>query len=192
MNHRISLNKLNKTPAHRRAMIRNMLTALFRYERIKTTLAKAKALRRFAEKLITRAKVDGVHNRREAAKWVQDKAALNKLFTDIGPRFAKRPGGYTSIVKVGPRFGDASEMAYIRLVDQSLAAPAAKPAKKKAKSAASGDAATAPKASKSPVKASEKASEKAEKSAAAKKEPKAAEKISGKASAKTAPAASAE
>lgn len=165
-------------------MIRNMLTALFRYERIKTTLAKAKALRRFAEKLITRAKVDGVHNRREAAKWVQDKAALNKLFTDIGPRFAKRPGGYTSIVKVGPRFGDASEMAYIRLVDQSLAAPAAKPAKKKAKSAASGDAATAPKASKSPVKASEKA----EKSAAAKKEPKAAEKISGKASAKTAPA----
>lgn len=160
-------------------MIRNMLTALFRYERIKTTLAKAKALRRFAEKLITRAKVDGVHNRREAAKWVQDKAALNKLFTDIGPRFAKRPGGYTSIVKVGPRFGDASEMAYIRLVDQSLVAPAAKPAKKKAKSAASGDA--APAATKA---AKAKSPAKSDVAGAAKKELKTA----GKASAKTAPA----
>ncbi len=116
MNHRVSLKKLNKTPAHRKAMIRNMLVALFRNRRIKTTLAKAKVLRSFAERLITRARKDGVHNRRIACKWVQDKEILNKLFIEIGPQYMQRTGGYTRIVKIGPRYGDASEMAYIALV----------------------------------------------------------------------------
>lgn len=116
MKHRVSLKKLGKTPAHRKAMIRNMLVALFREQRIKTTFAKAKVLRRFAERLITRARKDGVHNRRMARKWIQDKAVLNTLFTEIGPQYVQRPGGYTRIVKMGPRYGDASEMAYIALV----------------------------------------------------------------------------
>ncbi len=136
MKHRVSLKKLSKTPAHRKAMMRNMLVALFREERIKTTFAKARVLRRFAERLITRARKDGVHNRRMARKWVQDKAILNKLFTELGPRYVQRPGGYTRIVKLGPRYGDASEMAYIALVvDEAQASAPTKKSKKRVKSA---------------------------------------------------------
>lgn len=120
MRHRVSLKKLSKTPAHRKAMIRNMLIALYRHEKIKTTFAKSKVLKRYAEKLITRAKVDSVHNRRMVAKWIQDKEVLNKLFTEIAPKFAQRPGGYTRIVKLGPRYGDATEMVYILLVEEEL------------------------------------------------------------------------
>ncbi len=116
MNHRIQLKKLSKTPAHRKAMIRNMLVALFRYERIKTTLAKSKVLQRIAERMITRARVDSVANRRLVAKWVQDKEVHAKLFTSIAPLFVDRKGGYTRIVKLGQRYGDASEMVYISLV----------------------------------------------------------------------------
>jgi large subunit ribosomal protein L17 len=93
-----------------------MATSLFRYERIKTTKAKALAVRRTAEKMITRAKTDSVHNRRIIAKDIQDKEILAKLFTDIGPRFKERPGGYTRILKLGYRQGDAAEMVLLELV----------------------------------------------------------------------------
>jgi large subunit ribosomal protein L17 len=95
-----------------------MTVALFRYERIRTTLAKAREAKKLAERLITRARVDSVHNRRIAARTVEDKAILGKLFTDIGPRFAQRPGGYTRILKLGKRFGDASEMVLLELVER--------------------------------------------------------------------------
>jgi large subunit ribosomal protein L17 len=93
-----------------------MVTSLFLEERIRTTRAKAQAIRRTAEKMITRAKEDTVHNRRIVGKDVKDKAALAKLFTDVAPRFAKRPGGYTRVLKLGQRAGDASEMVLLELV----------------------------------------------------------------------------
>jgi len=95
-----------------------MTVALFKYERITTTLAKAKETKRLAERLITRARTDSVHNRRIAARTIEDKAVLGKLFKDIAPRYVQRPGGYTRILKLGKRFGDASEMALLELVDR--------------------------------------------------------------------------
>ncbi len=121
MRHRIHIKKLSKTPAHRKAMLRNMLVSFFRYEQIKTTRAKSKLLQRYAERMITRARKDTVATRRLVAKWVQDKAILAKLFTVIAPIFSERNGGYTRIVKIGQRFGDASEMVYISLVEFSEA-----------------------------------------------------------------------
>jgi len=118
MDHRSSINKLGRTSAHRKALLRAQAKVLFRYERIRTTVAKAKVARRLAEKLITRAKVDSVHNRRIAAKSIDDGRILNKLFTDIAPRYAQRPGGYTRILKMGRRFGDASEMVILELLDR--------------------------------------------------------------------------
>ena len=120
MNHKNGFNPLSRTSAHRRALSRNMVTSLFRFERITTTKAKAKSVRRAAEKLITRAKVDSVHNRREAAKFIQDERILNKLFTDIGPRMQDRPGGYTRILKLGFRQGDAADVVILELVDYKL------------------------------------------------------------------------
>ena len=120
MKHKIGFNRLGRKAAHRIALLRNMATSLFRYERIKTTVAKAKELRKSAEKMVTRAKVDSVHNRRIIAKDIRDKAILNKLFTDIGPRFKERPGGYTRIIKLGRRKGDASEMVFLELIDRVL------------------------------------------------------------------------
>ncbi|MDR1747797.1 MAG: 50S ribosomal protein L17, partial [Spirochaetaceae bacterium] len=105
---------------HRRAMSRNMVTSLFRYERITTTKAKALEVRRAAEKLITRGKIDTVHNRRQAARYIQDEKILAKLFTDIGPRMKERQGGYTRIVKLGFRQGDAADIAILELVDYRL------------------------------------------------------------------------
>ncbi len=119
MDHRSSINKLGRNAAHRRALLKSQAVALIRYERIRTTEAKAKAARRLAEKLITRAKVDSVHNRRMAARSIDDGRVLNKLFTEIGPRFAQRPGGYTRILKMGKRFGDASEMVILELLDRT-------------------------------------------------------------------------
>ena len=116
MNHMNGFNPLSRTTAHRRAMSRNMVTSLFRYERITSTEAKAKEVRKAAEKLITRAKVDSVHNRRIAAKFISDEKILNKLFTEIGPRMKDRNGGYTRVVKTGVRRGDAAPMAIIQLV----------------------------------------------------------------------------
>jgi large subunit ribosomal protein L17 len=101
MRHRKKGRKLNRTAAHRKATLRNMATSLFRHERIETTTAKAKELRPFAERLIT------------------DREVLGKLFSDLGPRFAERPGGYTRILKLGTRRGDAAEMALIELVEKS-------------------------------------------------------------------------
>jgi len=98
-----------------------MVTSLLRYERIRTTKAKAIEVRRKAEKMITRAKLDSVHNRRIARRQVEDKAVLAKLFTDVGPRFSARPGGYTRILKLGRRPGDAAEMVLLELVERKTA-----------------------------------------------------------------------
>ena len=120
MNHKNGFNPLSRTSAHRRAMSRNMVTSLFRYERVTTTKAKALEVRKAAEKLITRAKVDTVHNRRVAAKFIADEKILNKLFTDIGPRMKDRNGGYTRVLKMGFRQGDAAEVVILELVDYKL------------------------------------------------------------------------
>ena len=123
MKHKMGFNRLGRSMSHRRALRRSMATALFRYERIKTTKTKAQDIRRVAERLITRARSDSVHNRRLVARTVQDKSVLAKLFTDIAPRFAGRPGGYTRILKLGQRYGDASEMVYLELVERKERAP---------------------------------------------------------------------
>ena len=143
MNHRNGFNPLSRTTAHRRAMTRNMVTSLFRYERITTTEAKAKEVRKAAEKLITRAKVDSVHNRRTVAKFIADEKILNKLFTEIGPRMKERNGGYTRILKLGFRQGDAADTVILELVDYKLpdsSAEEEKAAKKSAKKAEKADA----------------------------------------------------
>ena len=113
-------NPLSRTTAHRRAMSRNMVTSLFRYERVTTTKAKALEVRKAAEKLITRAKEDTVHNRRIAAKFIADEKILNKLFTEIGPRMKDRNGGYTRVLKMGYRQGDAADVVILELVDYKL------------------------------------------------------------------------
>ena len=120
MRNKTGFNPLSRTAAHQRAMSRNMVTSLFRFERITTTSAKAKEVRKAAEKLITRSKVDSVHNRRTAAKFIQDEKILNKLFTEIGPRMKDRNGGYTRILKLGFRQGDAADVVILELVDYKL------------------------------------------------------------------------
>ena len=120
MNHKNGFNPLSRTTAHRRAMSRNMVTSLFRYERITTTKSKALEVRKSAEKLITRAKEDTVHNRREVAKFIADEKILNKLFTEISPRMKDRDGGYTRVLKLGYRQGDAADVVILELVDYKL------------------------------------------------------------------------
>ncbi len=117
MRHRKSGRKLGRNSSHRKAMYRNMATSLVRHETIKTTVPKAKELRRVVEPLIALAKVDGVANRRLAFNRLRDKEAVGKLFSDLGPRFKDRPGGYLRILKTGPRAGDAAPMAIVQLVD---------------------------------------------------------------------------
>lgn len=119
MRHRKKGRSLSRTASHRRAVLRNLATALFRHERIQTTTAKAKELRPFAERLITLAKRGDLHARRLAARRIQDREVLGKLFDEIGPRFASRPGGYTRILKLGARRGDGAEMALIELVEKT-------------------------------------------------------------------------
>lgn len=119
MNNRIGFNRLGRKPSHRNAMHRNMVSSLFKYERITTTKAKAKEVRRSAEKMVTRAKEDTVHNRRVISRDIKDKAILAKLFTDISPRFKDREGGYTRILKIGCRNNDAAEMVLLELVEKS-------------------------------------------------------------------------
>lgn len=118
MRHRYSGRKLNRTGSHRRAMFRNMTASLVEHEVIKTTLPKAKELRSFAEPLITLAKQDSVANRRLAFDRLRNKAAVGKLFSDLGPRYEQRPGGYIRILKCGYRTGDKAPMAYVELVDR--------------------------------------------------------------------------
>jgi len=120
MRHRYSGRKLNKTGTHRRAMFRNMTASLVEHEVIKTTLPKAKELRSFAEPLITLAKSDSVANRRLAFDRLRSKQAVGKLFTDLGPRYLERPGGYIRILKCGNRTGDNAPMAYVELVDRPV------------------------------------------------------------------------
>ena len=119
MKHRVGFNRLGRKPSHRKAVHRNMVTSLLLHERIKTTHAKAREIRRSTEKMVTRAKEDSVHNRRMVGRDIKDKRALAKLFTEIGPRFKERPGGYTRILKLGPRAGDASEQVLLEFVDRN-------------------------------------------------------------------------
>ena len=119
MKHRNGFNALSRKTSERKALKRNMVTSLFRYERIETTKAKALEVRRMAEKMITRAKEDSVHNRRMIARDINDEAVLNKLFKEIAPLFAERKGGYTRILKTGNRLGDAAEMVILELVEKT-------------------------------------------------------------------------
>jgi len=120
MRHRQSGRQLNRNSSHRKAMFRNMTASLFEHELIKTTLPKAKELRRHAEPLITLAKSDSLANRRLAFDRVRDKAVVGKLFTELGPRYVARPGGYVRILKCGYRAGDKAPMAYVELVDRPI------------------------------------------------------------------------
>lgn len=116
MRHRVKSQRLGRDSAQRKALLRNLVTSFLEKERISTTHAKAKALRPIAEKMITLAKTNTLHARRQALRYIYKKDVVKKLFEDIGPRFTERPGGYTRIIKVGPRAGDGTEMALIELV----------------------------------------------------------------------------
>ena len=118
MRHMKAGRKLNRTSSHREAMFKNMASSLIKHELIRTTLPKAKELRRIAEPLITLSKVDGVANRRLAFARLRDKQAVGKLFVELGPRYRERPGGYLRILKCGFRPGDNAPMAYVELVDR--------------------------------------------------------------------------
>ncbi|BAH83137.1 50S ribosomal protein L17 [Candidatus Ishikawella capsulata] len=120
MHHRKSGRQLNRNSSHRKAMFRNMASSLVRHELIKTTLPKAKELRRVIEPLITLSKVDSVSHRRLAFSRLRNNETVSKLFNDLGPRFLTRPGGYTQIFKCGFRKGDNASMAYIKLIQQSV------------------------------------------------------------------------
>ncbi|MDH5395810.1 MAG: 50S ribosomal protein L17 [Gammaproteobacteria bacterium] len=120
MRHRHSGRQLNRNSSHRKSMFKNMSASLFEHELIRTTLPKAKELRRVAEKLITLAKVDSVANRRLAYSRLRDRDAVTKLFNELGPRYEKRPGGYLRILKCGFRTGDKAPMAYVELVDRVI------------------------------------------------------------------------
>ncbi|HUD41608.1 MAG TPA: 50S ribosomal protein L17 [Dokdonella sp.] len=118
MRHQKAGRKFSRTSSHREAMFRNMAASLFKHELIRTTLPKAKELRRVAEPLITLAKVDGVANRRLAFARLRDKQAVGKLFVELGPRFRERKGGYLRILKCGFRAGDNAPLAYVELLDR--------------------------------------------------------------------------
>jgi large subunit ribosomal protein L17 len=122
MRHRLSGRQLGRNSSHRKAMYRNMVASLVEHELIKTTLPKAKELRRVAEPLITLAKVDSVANRRLAFSRLNSKEAVGKLFSQLGPRYSARPGGYVRILKCGFRSGDKAPMAYVELVDRPVTA----------------------------------------------------------------------
>jgi len=139
MKHKRGFNPLQRMSAHRKALHRNMVTSLFRQERIQTTKAKALEIRRTAEKMITRAKEDSVHNRRIVSSRLFDEGIVAKLFTNIAPRMKDRNGGYTRIIKLGERKGDAAEVVILELVDYKLDTDEKKKSKKSdEKSAAKG------------------------------------------------------
>lgn len=131
MRHQVKGRKLNRSTPHRKATLQALSVALIKEQRIKTTLAKAKELRRFVEPLITRAKTDTTHNRRLVFAALQDKHAVTELFEEIGPTASDRPGGYTRVLKLGFRSGDAAEMGLIELVDYNDIKPETKSTKKK-------------------------------------------------------------
>lgn len=176
MRHMKSGKKFNRNSSHRVAMFRNMASSLFTHELIKTTLPKAKELRRIAEPLITMAKDDSVAGRRLAFARLRDREVVTKLFTDLGPRYKARPGGYLRILKCAPRTGDNAPMAYVELVDRPARAvaavePAEKPAKakKEAKGKSEGKQPKAEKADKAEAKAKKEPKVKKESKAKAKK-----------------------
>ena len=133
MRHKLGLRKLNRTSAHRLAMLRNMMNSLLRHEAIKTTLPKAKELRRVVEPMITLAKEPTVANRRLAFNRLRDREMVVKLFNEIGPMFKERNGGYTRILKMGYRVGDSAPMAYVELVQKTTDNKPAAEAKEEAK-----------------------------------------------------------
>jgi large subunit ribosomal protein L17 len=146
MRHHLSGRQLSRNSSHRHAMLRNMSVSLLRHETIRTTLPKAKELRRVVEPLITLGKSDGDANRRLAFARLRDAQIVEKLFVDLGPRFKARPGGYTRILRMGPRPGDSAPMALMQLVDGPAAVAAEQPAEgKKATGRAKAKAKTKPK-----------------------------------------------
>ena len=141
MRHRVAHRKLSRTTEHRLSLLRNLAASLITHERIRTTVAKAKELRPFVEKLVTLGKRDSLHARRRALSILSSKTVVRRLFSDVSPRFSERPGGYTRILKLGPRQGDGAPMAFIEFVDYEFKggeapAPAAK---SKAKSKKKGE-----------------------------------------------------
>jgi len=118
MRHQVKGRKLGRSPAHRKALFRNQLSSLVKEERIRTTLHKAKELRPLAEKVVTQGKRDTLHARRQVNRLISDRELVKKLFDEIAPRYHERPGGYTRIIKLGPRQGDGAEMAYLEFVDR--------------------------------------------------------------------------
>ncbi len=120
MRHQVRGNRLNRPADHRRAMLRNMVTSLFMHERIETTITKAKEARRFAERMITFAKRGDLGARRQAARFVNDPKVLQKLFAEIGPRYADRPGGYTRVMRTSIRKGDDAQLAILELVEKDF------------------------------------------------------------------------
>jgi large subunit ribosomal protein L17 len=116
MRHKVQKGYLGRNTAHRRALLRNLVTSFLEKERVRTSLAKAKAARPVAEKMITLGKRGTLHARRQALAFLTKESAVTKLFAELGPRFSERPGGYTRIVKLGPRAGDGAEMAYLELI----------------------------------------------------------------------------
>ncbi len=139
MRHRRTTATLGRAPAHRKAMLRNMVTDLLRHEKIRTTEAKAKVLRPLAERMITLGKRESLHARRYAARIIRDKTVLSKLFDDLAPRYAERLGGYTRIIKLSSRPGDRADMAVIELVEAELPQRKRKPKKKAGPRTASQD-----------------------------------------------------
>ncbi len=125
MRHGNGLRKLNRTSAHRKAMLSNMAVSLLTHEQIKTTLPKAKELRRVADKMITLGKKGTLHARRQAAAYLRDDAAVSKLFDTLAERYKERPGGYTRVLKAGFRYGDAAPLAIIELVERDVNAKGA-------------------------------------------------------------------
>jgi large subunit ribosomal protein L17 len=130
MEHRVGYRKLQRTTAHRLAMLRNMVTSLITHERITTTIPRAKEARRMAERVITLGKKGGLHNVRLASRTVKDREVLQKIFGELKERYAKRAGGYTRILRTGFRRGDATEMAILELVDRPESPMPAEPEKK--------------------------------------------------------------
>jgi large subunit ribosomal protein L17 len=118
MRHLNAGRKLNRTSAHRKALFRNLVTSLLQHEHVRTTDAKAKELRRFADRMITLGKRGTLHARRQALSYIRSRAVVMKLFDEIATRFRERPGGYTRLVKVGPRHGDAASMSVVELTDR--------------------------------------------------------------------------
>jgi len=140
MRHRIHGRKLGRTSAHRKALFRNQVTALMDKERITTTLMKAKEVRPIAERMITLAKRESLHARRQVLKTIQDKVVVRKLFDSLSARYADRPGGYTRIYKLGPRQGDNAEMAILELVDAQVVSGKRKEDDKKKKTVSAAEA----------------------------------------------------